>query len=524
MGFGLFSEWWETARLVYRMLRLCGRHDGFFILAYFSCPSWILWVLRVCFERRSSPRLPMSDRLRHVLVALGPSFIKLGQALSVRPDVVGEEISRALEPLQDRLPPEPDGRRLAELSLGRELSEMFRKFEEEPVAAASIGQVHKAQRHDGRWVGVKLLRWGIRERMALDYRVLRRLAKMRESGLRFRRPLLEVVEYWWTWTRRELDMSQEAASLTELSRNMQNEEGIEFPRVHWDLTTRDALVIDWVEGFRITDQESLSKHRIESQEILTRAVQLFFLQLFRDGYFHADIHPGNFFIREDGVMIPVDFGIMGRLSFGLRRFLAETLVGFLTGDYGMVARAHADAGYIADDEIVRAEFASACAAIGEPLFGVEAVEGENNAGAPSLASLVLSLTNLAENFDMRFRTQLLLIHKTMLQAEGLGRMIDPSLNIWKTVEPMARDYMEEMSHPAERLRWQVEEVASVGMRLVKGLVERESSSKDSSLSVRETHKMSSNSFVKGGVTGGVIVGMIGGVIGGLVVWILSSMG
>jgi ubiquinone biosynthesis protein len=408
------------------------------------------------------------ERLAAAFQEIGPSFIKLGQALATRADLLGDDIAADLARLQDRLPPFPgaEAKLLVETELGQPLDSLFAAFDETPIAAASIAQVHFARTSDGRDVAVKVLRPGIERAFARDLDLLQWLARIVERvlpGLRRLKPV-EVVETLARSVEIEMDLRFEAAAACELAENFAGDPSFRVPRVDWRRTGRTVLTTERVDGIRIDDRDALvaAGHRIE--DILKKAATSFFNQVFRDGFFHADLHPGNMFIAPDGAIAVVDFGIMGRLDRDTRYFLADMLIGFLTGDYRRVAEVHLAAGYIPRGSSVDA-FTQACRSIGEPILGKPLNE-------ISLARLLAQLFRVTEQFAMETQPQLLLLQKTMVLAEGIGRRLDPEVNIWAMARPLVEAWMRDNRGPEAQLRQRLDamiETLDELPRLLRGL-------------------------------------------------------
>ncbi|HZT52541.1 MAG TPA: 2-polyprenylphenol 6-hydroxylase [Stellaceae bacterium] len=424
------------------------RHDALFPLEGVAGAAAVARLLRILRRRdRSRPALRPGQRLAEALQALGPSFIKLGQALSLRADLIGDEVASDLALLRDQLPPFPgtEARAVVERELGAPLAALYRTFNEVPIAAASIAQVHLAVTEDGEEVAVKVLRPGIEAAFARDIALfdwLARLGEWLEPRLRRLKPR-EVVETLAQSVRLEMDLRFEAAAASELRDNFADDPTFRVPRIDWRRTARRVLTLERVGGVRVDDRAGLVAAGHDVRAILERAARAFFNQVFRDGFFHADLHPGNLFIDADGAIVAVDFGIMGRLDRKTRYYLADMLLAFLTGDYDRVADVHFEAGYVPPDQS-RAWFAQACRAIGEPILGRPMHE-------ISLGRLLAQLFQVTEQFQMETQPQLLLLQKTMVVAEGVGRLLDPSVNMWSLARPLIEDWMRENRGPEARI-------------------------------------------------------------------------
>jgi ubiquinone biosynthesis protein len=424
------------------------RYDALFPLERVAGAALVARLLR--FFRRRDPalaRLRSGQRLAEALQALGPSFIKLGQALSLRADLVGEAIASDLALLQDRLPPFPSdaARAVVESDLGTPLPTLFLSFDEQPVAAASIAQVHLAVTTEGAPVAVKVLRPGIAAAFARDIALfdwLARIAERLEPGVRRLKPRA-VVETLAQLVRLEMDLRFEAAAASELRENFADDPAFRVPQVDWRRTSGRVLTLERVSGVRVDDRAALLAAGHDVRDILERAASAFFKQVFRDGFFHADLHPGNLFIDASGAIVAVDFGIMGRLDRRTRFYLADMLLAFLTRDYGRVADVHFEAGYVPAHQS-RAWFAQACRAVGEPILGRPLHE-------ISLGRLLAQLFQVTEQFEMETQPQLLLLQKTMVVAEGVGRMLDPGVNMWTLAQPLIEEWMRENRGPEARI-------------------------------------------------------------------------
>ncbi len=397
------------------------------------------WRLARLMTSRSARRRDRSERMSDAVARLGPSYVKLGQFLATRPDVVGEAVARDLAKLQDRMPTfgiEP-ARREIELSLGRPLGDMFSRFGE-PVAAASIAQVHPAEvTVDGvtKKVAVKVIRPGVRAEFARDLESYFLAARMQERFMPATRRLrpVEVTALLAQTTKIEMDLRLEAAALSELGENTAADPGFRVPAVDWERTGRDVITMEWIDGVRMSNVAALRVAGHDLPLLAASLIQSFLRHTLRDGFFHADMHPGNLFVEADGGIVAVDLGIAGRLGAKERRFLAEILFGFITRDYRRVAEVHFEAGYVPHRHDVDA-FAQAIRAIGEPIHG-------QSAETISMARLLTLLFEVTDLFDMETRPELVLLQKTMVVVEGVARSLDPHFNMWKASEPVVGDWI-----------------------------------------------------------------------------------
>ncbi|MBV9017736.1 MAG: 2-polyprenylphenol 6-hydroxylase, partial [Alphaproteobacteria bacterium] len=444
--FGLFRSGRNLARLVRIGLTLA-RHDALFPLGAIAGAAPVLRLTRP-LRRNDRGRGRPGERLAAALTELGPSFIKLGQMLSTRADLLGDEITEDLTQLQDRLPPFPaaQARALIEAEFERPLRELFASFDDAPVAAASIAQVHFAVTTDGVEVAVKVLRPGIARAMARDLELflwLARLAERTQPALRRLKPV-EVVETFAQSVQLEMDLRFEAAAASELAENFAGDTSFRVPRIDWVRTGRTVLTTERIGGIRVDDRAALVAAGHDVDAILRNAASAFFKQVFRDGFFHADLHPGNMFVDADGALAVVDFGIMGRLDRQTRYYLADMLIGFLSGDYRRVAEVHFEAGYVPRRRSIDA-FTQACRSIGEPILGKPLSE-------ISIARLLGQLFHVTEQFDMETQPQLLLLQKTLVQAEAIGRRLDPQANIWVLARPLIETWVRDNRGPEARLQ------------------------------------------------------------------------
>jgi ubiquinone biosynthesis protein len=448
--FGLFRSCRNIARLI-RIALTLARHDALFPLDGVSGMGSLLRATRL-LRRADTGKSRPGERLAAAFSELGPSFIKLGQMLSTRADLLGDEIAEDLALLQDRLPPFPgeQARRLVEAEFERPLGEMFASFEETAVAAASIAQVHFAVTTDGRDVAVKVLRPGIDRAFARDLDLFRWLAELvdrTQPSLRRLKPV-EVVETLAESVQLEMDLRFEAAAASELRENFAGDPTFRVPLIDWPRTGQTVLTTERLHGIRIDDREALIAAGHSIPDLLQKAGAAFFNQVFRDGFFHADLHPGNMFVEADGKLAVIDFGIMGRLDRQTRYYLADMLIGFLSGDYRQVAQVHFDAGYVPRRRSIDA-FTQACRSIGEPIL-------ERPLHEISLARLLAQLFQVTEQFEMETQPQLLLLQKTMVLVEGVGRRLDPTTNIWTLARPLIEQWMRENRGPEARIRQHID--------------------------------------------------------------------
>jgi ubiquinone biosynthesis protein len=397
------------------------------------------WRVAVMFTRRRALSEQRTDRLARAVARLGPSYVKLGQFLATRPDVVGNDIALDLALLQDKMQTFPKAEAIAavEASLGRPVNDLYLNFGD-AVAAASIAQVHPAevdQAGERRHVAVKVIRPGVRRRFQHDLDSYFLAARLQEKYIPSSRRLrpVEVTQTLAQTTRIEMDLRLEGAALSELGENIKEDPGFRVPAVDWERTGRDVLTMEWVDGIKMNDVAALDAAGHDLKAIAANLIQSFLRHTLRDGFFHADMHPGNLFVEANGTIVAVDLGIAGRLGKKERRFLAEILYGFITRDYLRVAEVHFEAGYVPHKHDVAA-FAQAIRAIGEPIHG-------QPAETISMAKLLTLLFEVTELFDMETRPELILLQKTMVVVEGVARTLDPAFNMWKTSEPVVGDWI-----------------------------------------------------------------------------------
>ena len=372
------------------------------------------------------------------LQQLGPAAIKFGQALATRPDLVGEKAAHNLFALQDSLPPAPFPlvRKAVEQALEAPLESLFSEFDEVPVGAASIAQVHRAVTTEGRQVAVKVLRPGIEETFAEALETYEWAAAHLEAHagdeVRRLRPKT-VIAHFKQWTRRELDLQREAASASELKENMVAEDGFYVPEIDWRRTARRVLTLEWLDGIKLSKRDQLIEAGHDPRALANILVKAFLRQAVIDGFFHADLHQGNLFALPDGRLAAIDFGIMGRIDRRARRWLAEILYGLITGNYGRVADIHFEAQYVPPHHNAE-EFATALRAVGEPIRGLPVKD-------ISVGRMLEGLFSITRDFDMPTQPHLLLLQKTMVMEEGVATFLDPDINMWESAEPFLREWI-----------------------------------------------------------------------------------
>jgi ubiquinone biosynthesis protein len=394
---------------------------------------------------------PLGKRVRMALIELGPIFVKFGQAMSTRRDLLPPDVADELAQLQDRVPPFPanEARAILDAAYGQSVDDVFSRFDSEPFAAASIAQVHTAALQDGTEVIVKLLRPGVRELIDRDLEVMYALASLAdrywENSKRLR-PVEVVAEYEKTIID-ELDLMREAANTAQLKRNFEGSELLYVPEIYFDYCRPEVMVQERIYGIPISDMDALRKAGTNIQVLAENGVEIFFTQVFRHNFFHADMHPGNIFVIVDDPEKPkyaaVDFGIVGTLTETDQKYLAGNFLAFFDRDYHKIARLHVDSGWVPRDTRVD-ELESAVRSVCEPIFNKPLSE-------ISFAQVVIRLFETARRFNMEVQPQLILLQKTLFNIEGLGRELYPELDLWKTAHPILRQWMAEQIGPAATL-------------------------------------------------------------------------
>ncbi len=426
----------NNAMRLLRVGRILARNDALFLLDDMGMPASLGWLAKLGCIRRDTSGRP-GQRLARALQQAGPSFIKLGQTLSTRSDLFGEEMCDDLSQLQDRLESfsgEQARHAIAE-DLGKPVDDLFREFDDKAIAAASIAQVHFAITLDGKEVAVKILRPDIERAFRRDMELLRWAARRIEQMVPAMRRLkpTAMVEIIAESVEMEMDLRFEAAAAAELAENFADDPNFHVPAVNWALSGRRILTTERIDGIPLDDRTAIMAAGHDPEVILERAANAFFNQIFRDGFFHADLHPGNLFVDAKGVIIAVDFGIMGRMDIKTRRFLAEMLLGFLNRDYRAIAEVHFRAGWVPAHKSVDL-FTQACRAIAEPILD----KPQNEISIGRLLGLLFHVTR---TFDMEAQPQLLLLQKTMLVSEGTARKLAPQANMWFISRPLIETWM-----------------------------------------------------------------------------------
>ncbi|MCP1659270.1 ubiquinone biosynthesis regulatory protein kinase UbiB [Neisseria perflava] len=433
-------KWFKRINTILRTLYLYGLADLFAGLVQ---PGWARTLLGKLPQSSEYATEPLPVRLRLALEHLGPIFVKFGQVLSTRPDLIPHAYAVELAKLQDRVPPFDAqlSRRQIEQSLGKPIAELYAEFETEPVASASIAQVHRARLHSGEHVAVKVLRPNLIPVIEQDLALMRLGAgwveRLFSDGKRLKPR--EVVDEFDKYLHDELDLMREAANASQIGRNFQNSDMLIVPKVFYDYCSRDVLTIEWMDGTPISDIARLKADGIDLKKLADYGVEIFFTQVFHDGFFHADMHPGNILVGADNRYIALDFGIVGTLTDYDKRYLAINFLAFFNRDYHRVATAHIESGWVPAD--TRAEdLEAAVRSVCEPIFNKPISQ-------ISFGLVLMRLFEVSRRFNVEIQPQLVLLQKTLLNIEGLGRQLDPDLDLWATAKPFLTRWMNEQIGP-----------------------------------------------------------------------------
>ena len=424
----------------------------------------LFFVIGFSFNgKKNNNNLSPGVKLCNALQGMGTTFIKLGQFLATRPDIIGEDIAKELEKLQDKLPPFQlkEAKNILRKELGKENFDKIINFSDS-IAAASIAQVHFATISDfaeKKEVAIKILRPNIEKTFNEELDALMLLAYIIQNLIRKtkRLKLIEVIQLLREITNMEMDLRFEAAAANELYENTTNDVGFKVPKIYWNYTSKRVLCLDKINGISIREIENLKSLNIDTKKLAKDIIQHFLRHAVRDGFFHADMHQGNLFVNKDGSITPVDFGIMGRLDKNSRKYLAEILYGFIKRDYKKVAEVHFLAGLVSK-EVSKDEFAQALRSIGEPIFG----QSVKNISGGKLLSQLFEIT---EKFNMQTQIQLLLLQKTMVVVEGVARKLDPDTNIWDVSKPILENWLKEVKDPINKASEVVNKASEVLSRL-----------------------------------------------------------
>ncbi len=433
----------QTLRLFHinRVLLRHGLDEVILATHLFRPVRFILYLSPWHWFRNDLPAYP--ERIRRSLEDLGPIFVKFGQLLSTRRDLLPDDLADELARLQDRVPPFPgnQARALIEKAYGHPIEDVLDEFDEQPLASASIAQVHSARLKDGRPAVVKVLRPDIEKVIRRDISLMYALAELAQRYWREGRRLrpIEVVREYEKTIFDELDLMREAANASQLRRNFLDSPDLYVPEVYWDLTRKSVMVMERIGGTPVSDVETLKAQGVSMKALGERGVDIFFTQVFRDNFFHADMHPGNIFVEPSGRYISIDFGIMGTLTSEDQRYLAENLLAFFNRDYQRVAELHVESGWVPPDTRVH-EFEAAIRTVSEPIW-------QKPLSEISFGHFLVNLFQTARRFNMEVQPQLVLLEKTLLNIEGLGRQLYPQLDLWSTAKPYMERWLKNQVGP-----------------------------------------------------------------------------
>ncbi len=434
----MFDAAADLTRLLAAGARL-SRHDALIpaeVAHHLPAPVRLLGALTRIGARKTDAQgraLRPGERLANAFEKMSPAYVKLGQFMATRPDIIGFDMARDLGRLQDRMPPFPRAEAAAEIerAFGKPVDHLFTEFSE-PIAAASIAQVHRATMNDGARVAVKVLRPRIEPQVAAEFRAFSRAARFIQSLSPTTRRMEPVrfIETLKAAAAVELDLRMEASAASALGDDLKETPGVRVPEIVWPLTARRVLTLEWIEATPIGDIAALEARGVDLKALARRVIEVFLTQALQKGFFHADMHQGNLMIDEKGRLTLVDFGIMGRLDEATRRTFAEIIHGFITRDYRRTAKVHFDAGYVSKSHSIDA-FAQALRAVGEPLFGL-------SADRVDMSRVLQQLFDVTALFDMHLRPELILLQRTMVTVEGVARTLDPAINMWEAATPVVR--------------------------------------------------------------------------------------
>ena len=454
---------------LFKLGRKIAKSDILNIVSKFNEPPTVIKIifkiLSFSFSNKQNidENKDQGEKLSSSLESMGTTFIKLGQFLATRPDIIGEELSKKLESLQDKLPPFPlhQAKEIIRNDLGNDVYNSIIDFSE-PVAAASIAQVHKAKINDNgtiKDVAIKILRPNIKKIFNEEIDAMMLFAFLIESFIKKskRLKLVEVVFLLKEITNLEMDLRFEAAAANEYAENTKNDVGFRVPQIYWNFTSETVMTLDWIDGISIRETDQLKKRNLNTNKIAENIIQNFLRHAVRDGFFHADMHQGNIFIDNNGHIVPFDFGIMGRLDKMSKRFLAEILFGFIQRDYRKVAEVHLVAGLVPKNVPIN-DLAQALRSIGEPIFG-QAVKDISG------GKLLKQLFDVTEKFNMQTQPQLLMLQKTMVVVEGVARKLNPNTNIWTTSKPVLENWLKETKDPLSKINETLQNTSEVIKRL-----------------------------------------------------------